>query len=110
MKNNIERLLDRAEELGWSITKKGDYQIGKFSPAGQDFSIYIEANDDPDLFVDNIYEKYENFDVSEETYLWLDESGHGKNGAPYDIMDLYNDMVECKKMILELHYELAILQ
>ena len=39
-------------------------------------------------------------------YLWLDETGHGRNGAPYDMIDIYNDMLECESIIEELIEEL----
>lgn len=51
----------------------------------------------------NIESTYSDFDVSEETYLWLDHSGHGQNGAPYDMRDCYNDMEACKGTIYELY-------
>ena len=38
-----------------------------------------------------------------ETYLWLDSDGHGKNGAPYDMKDLYEDMEACREIIYELY-------
>ena len=50
---------------------------------------------------DEIITYYENFDVSEEAYYWLDDSGHGKNGAPYDMKDVYEDMEECKEFIYD---------
>lgn len=37
------------------------------------------------------------FDVSYETYLWLDECGHGKNGAPYDMKDVYENVLQNNK-------------
>jgi len=106
MKNNIERLLDRAEDLGWSIEKENGnlYRLAKFSPEGQDFSFQVDIEDDS--FIENMYKAYENFDVSEETYLWLDESGHGMNGSPWDMKDLYNDMECCEAMMLDLYTEL----
>lgn len=104
----IQMLFDKAEELGWSRYHFNDniYDFGKYSNAGQDFSITIDTEGDPALFLNNIYERYSNFDVSEEAALWLDESGHGKNGAPYDMKDVYEDMEECRDNILELHSEL----
>lgn len=30
--------------------------------------------------------------MSYETYLWLDSNGHGKNDAPYDMKDVYEDV------------------
>ncbi len=56
-------------------------------------------NDDLDSLVGNIKEYYDNFDVDEEAYLWLDETGHGKNGAPYRMKDVVKDMEEAEKMI-----------
>ena len=38
----------------------------------------------------------------EEAYIWLDDSGHGKNGAPHDMKDVYEDMEACKSMLGEL--------
>lgn len=104
----VQMLFDKAEELGWSTYHCNDnvYEFGKNSRAGQDFNITIDTEGDPALFLDNIYERYSNFDVSEEAALWLDESGHGKNGAPYDMKDVYEDMEECRDNILELHSEL----
>lgn len=107
MKKDIRELIEVAEELGWSITEEGEnqYLFSKFSPAGQDFNISVDGEDAEEL-IDNIYEVYTNFDVSEEAYLWLDETGHGTNGAPYDMRDLYNDMEACEQMILDLYNEL----
>lgn len=31
---------------------------------------------------------YESYDPDYETYLWIGEDGHGKNGAPYHIKDI----------------------
>lgn len=56
-------------------------------------------DDDLDSLVGNIKEYYDNFDVDEEAYLWLDETGHGKNGAPYRMKDVVKDMEEAEKMI-----------
>lgn len=42
------------------------------------------------------------YDVSEQTMLWLDEFGHGKNGAPYDMKDVYEDFEWVKNRILTL--------
>ncbi|QST03109.1 hypothetical protein IMZ31_20100 (plasmid) [Pontibacillus sp. ALD_SL1] len=104
----MEQLIQKIEELGWSVNKEGDheYLLGKFSPAGQDFSISVEGEDAEEL-VDSIREAYENFDVSYETYLWLDHTGHGKNGAPYHMKDLLEDMETCEAMIQELHNQLT---
>lgn len=114
MKKDINRMIERAEELGWTVTDEGDsqytdgdnqYMFSKHSPEGQDFSITVEGDNAEDI-VDNIYEAYMDFDVSYETYMWLDDTGHGKNGSPYDMRDLYDDMEACEQMILDLYGEL----
>ena len=39
------------------------------------------------------------YDVSYETYLWLDNTGHGKNGAPYELEDILEDIKACEQYI-----------
>mgnify|MGYP006886105311 FL=1 len=56
-------------------------------------------DDDLNSLIGNIKEYYDNFDVDSEAYLWLDETGHGKNGAPYRMKDVVKDMEEAEKMI-----------
>ncbi len=107
MKKEIKTLIEKIEDQGWSVSEDGEnqYMLSQYSPAGQDFNTRIEGETADDL-INDLYERYENFDVSEEAYLWLDDTGHGKNGAPYDMRDLYNDMEECEQMILNLYNEL----
>lgn len=99
-----EKLLDRIRADGWHVSDYGDntFYFSKCSPAGQDFGFEVEG-DDIEEIMDNIYKYYDDFDPSYEAYLWLDETGHGRNGAPYDMKDLYEDMEACQDMILELH-------
>lgn len=108
MNVEIQKLMLKIEILGWSVNNEGDneYRLGKFSPKGQDFSIMIEGEDTESL-IGSIYQAYENYDVSEETYLWLDNTGHGTNGAPYQLRDVLEDMEYCEQMILDLYNELT---
>lgn len=101
----IQMLFEKAQELGWTVSHEDEniYLFGKYSSAGQDFNILIDTEADPTLFLNNLYERYSDFDISEEAYLWLDDTGHGKNGAPYDMKDVYEDMEECRDNILELY-------
>lgn len=78
------------------------YLISKFSPCGQDCNASIDTENDVTRFVENIREYANDFDVSYETYLWLDDMGHGKNGAPYDMKDVYEDMQWWKDSLEEL--------
>lgn len=112
-KEVIDHIIEIAEQLDFSVhvTSEGskytlDFQ--KYSPAGQDFSFTIEIEtecDETDI-ADKINEYYENYDVSYETYIWLDNTGHGANGAPYEMIDVYNDMKECEQYIKELADEI----
>ena len=106
---DIEKLIEYIQRYNWWVQEEEvneDYtilMIGKYSPAGQDFSITVEAEENSVYsFLYNLFERYSDFDVSYETYLWLDGSGHGKDGAPYDMKDLYKDMEWCQEEILDL--------
>lgn len=106
--NNVMDLIIRcAETDGWNVDtetnharQKTEFTFSKYTPAGQDFSFSVTMQDDDlDSLIGNIKEYYDNFDVDEEAYLWLDETGHGKNGAPYRMKDVVEDMEEAEKMI-----------
>lgn len=80
--------------------------ISAFSPEGQDCNMEIGLDEDDTLttLADRVYGHYEDFDVSEETYLWLDNTGHGKNGAPYELEDLLNDMKWQENWMLDVYH------
>ena len=116
MNKKFEKIYEIAEREGWAVDysyndekeKEVFLSFYKDSPAGQDFyfQVYVPNEEDEDIFYDNvadaIYEYWEGFDVCYETYIWLDETGHGKNGAPNDMMDVYKDMKACEDMIHDL--------
>ena len=116
MNEKFEKIYEIAEREGWKVDsyyvdeKETNicFQFSKYSPAGQDFyfevSVPNEDNEDIvfDYFKNAIYKYWEGFDVCYETYIWLDETGHGRNGAPYDMKDLYEDMQACEDMIHDL--------
>lgn len=98
------------KEYDWSVTityysdvNVTAFDFRKYSPEGQDFLFEAEMQGtDVDSLLDEMNAKYDAFDCSHEAYLWLDESGHGKNGAPYDMKDVYEDMEACLEMMSEL--------
>lgn len=100
-----EKLIDLIENAGFVIREEGDdiLNFSRISPAGQDFDFSIDTENDLELFKNNIFVYDSTFDVSYETWLWLDDTGHGKNGAPYDMKDAYEDMEECEGYILQLY-------
>ena len=103
-----KEITEIAESLNFNITISEDVDVNisfaKTSSYGQDFNFEISVDKDASMF--GIWRKLEsyqnNFDVSSEAYLWLDERGHGKNGAPFEMIDVYNDMEECKGFVTEL--------
>lgn len=98
-----------AEELGWTVTwSKDDYgtkfvMFSNYSPEGQDFNVEFDYKNLIEI-KDKLREYYDSYDPSYEAYLWLGNDGHGKNGAPYEMIDVYNDMVACEEMIDKLAY------
>ena len=115
MDKKFEKIYEIAEREGWQVDcyyvnneTEVCFTFEKYSPAGQDFyfSVSVPNEEDEDTFYDNvadaIYTYWKDFDVCYETYIWLDETGHGRNGAPYDMKDLYEDTQACADMIHDL--------
>ena len=116
MDKKFGKIYEIAEREGWQVDSyyvdekeaTVSFSFEKYSPAGQDFyfEVSVPNKEDEDTFYENVAEaidKYwEGFDVCYETYIWLDETGHGRNGAPYDMKDLYEDTQACADMIHDL--------
>ena len=75
----------------------------KTAPNGLDFSFEVDIGDDINDFSRNINNTFMDYDVSYETYLWLDNTGHGKNGAPYELEDVLEDIKDCEQYINDAH-------
>lgn len=109
MKKEFQKIIELAKEKKWTLTIEEQEDVYTIflgtwkSPAGREFCIQVEA-EEHDIYnlLDNIEKYYEDFDVSYETYLWLDDTGHGHNGAPYDMKDLYEDTQACEDAIWDL--------
>lgn len=107
-KKQIEEV---AEKLGWTVEfsiNNGNKWIcfENCSPSGQDLIVefsYVNY----DQLVDEVEQRYINYDPSYEAYIWLDSDGHGKNGAPYEMGEVYEDMVACQGMIGNLYLALS---
>ena len=103
-----EKLIEKIEEHDFSVHEdENDYYFGKYSSEGQDFGFYIDKQSCLEDYASEILAYYNDYDPSEEASLWLDDTGHGTNGAPYRMIDVYNDMEECKSFIYEL-YEIIL--
>lgn len=107
-KKLYDRIVDVAEKNGWTVNVDDNIiEFGKHSPAGEDFSFTIEYNGDLDEFLNNFKDYYDNYDPDTETYKWLDEEGHGRNGAPYRMRDLLDDKEAIERMIEDLMISLG---
>lgn len=116
MDKKFEKIYEIAEREGWQVdysyTDEKETMVSflfeRYSPAGRDFYFEVSVPNEDDEYTlyynvaDAIADYWEGFDVSYETYLWLDETGHGKNGAPYDMEDVYEDTLYCSGMIHDL--------
>lgn len=103
----LKKSLGKAEHLGWSIKEDGCYYLlSRKSPAG--ISVIIEFSKPKNMkkFIENVFDAYQKYDVSCETMNWVDGTGHGRNGAPYELEDVLNEIKWCKNSIAELWYEL----
>ena len=49
--------------------------------------------------IEHLEDYYEDIDVDYETYIWLDQWGHGKNGAPYRLRAVLEDSEAIEKMV-----------
>ena len=100
--NYVEKMRPLFEKEDFTLTYNKDnmtYMFSKTSPAGQDFNFEVDIGCDIEDFLDIVDNYYQNFDVSYETYLWLDNTGHGKDNAPYEMEDVLEDMKVCEQYI-----------
>lgn len=86
------------ERLEWSVYECGDgsIELEKHSPAGEDFSICVGAEN----FVDNVKEYAASFDQEEHIEMWV-LARHTVSGVP-SIKELVKDAEDIDKMLKEL--------
>lgn len=96
MKKEFKQIVKLAKEIGWDTTidedKTENYSVFTFTlikPYQLDFDFTVEAeNNSMFSLLDNLAHYLSAYDVSEETYLYLDNQGHGKKGYPYDMEEV----------------------
>ena len=96
----FEKIIEKAENLGWNVAYLGhDICFENWTSAGQ--NLIFESNTEEMLMTLN--SSLLNFDIKEEANYWINEQGHGINGAPFFKKDILKDMREAKKMYKELY-------
>lgn len=106
---NLEELLDTAEEMGWSYriykedSDRAYVEMKKSSPAGGAFSIEVDFIEESEIisFLDDLYDVYTSFDVDE--YVDMYASQRGENGVPGTYRELLEDAESIEEMIKELY-------
>jgi hypothetical protein len=109
-----DRIIKVAERLDWSVEVTNDnqnlmtFEFSKRSLTGGDFRFEAILEDgDVEEFLNDILNYYWDYDVSYETYIWLGKDGHGVNGAPDDIKNIYEDREACIENVYALYCELC---
>ena len=72
--------------------------IGKCSPAGEDFFIYVPIQN----FAEKVEEYAQDFDVDEHVEMWLDARKSGFSGVPFTIRELLEDAESVRQMVNDL--------
>lgn len=94
-KKLLDALIDKAEELGWWVRVYDNcIDIGKASPAGEDFFFTVTNKDD---VVREVQEYASDFDPDEHAEMWVER--RGKNGVPNSIRTLIDDADAIQEMV-----------
>lgn len=102
-KKLMDALIDKAEELGWWSHIYDDcIEIGKASPAGEDF--FFTVNEKENL-VREVQDYATDFDADEHAEMWVES--RGKRGVPSSIRTLIDDADAIQEMLDELAAALA---
>jgi hypothetical protein len=92
------------ENCGWEISDVGDttIELGKYSPAGEDFSFTAEKEN----FIKSVKEYAAYFDIDEHIEMWIEARKSGMRGVP-STRELVKDAEDIDKMLQELAAALA---
>lgn len=99
MPDLLEALKRKAEELDWSWDESDDryVQISKYSPAGEDFFLVLNAGS----LVDEIRDWSNSFDTERHVHELLDAKDNGFRGVP-SLKTLVEDADAIQEMLEEL--------
>ena len=93
------RYIDVCERLGWSVTDDDDgtVELGKYSPAGEDFSICVSGEN----VVEEVKQYAASFDQDEHIEMWISARRSGTSGVP-STRELVKDAEDIDAMLKEL--------
>ena len=97
----IDKLIDAIEEEGWNINDcffgDNEWEINKYSPAGEDFSFIIEHEGNTNIAIRKIKEYAEDFDIDEHVEMWIG-ARHNVKGVPSASI-LVKDTIQIQEML-----------
>lgn len=114
---NVElsrEILDTLEQYDFSVLgieeekNKCIAELECFTPLGEDWLLIICFDGTDDGFTEAISERYDNFDVDEETSILIEH--RGENGIPSSVKALLEDAEWKKKTLEDLANDLMTLE
>lgn len=96
-----QKYRDVLEEQGWCVIDEAyddSVEIGKYSPAGEDFSTVVEV--DGDAFPDHVFDAAHEFDTEEHVEMLLEARRNGFSGVP-DMETLVEDADAIQNMLYD---------
>lgn len=111
LSNKIIRVIESNDFSINEVEKQGNdfyVEINQYTPLGEDWweTIWFDGTDEG--FIKAVRERYNGFDVDEETEIWIES--RGKNGAPSSIKALVKDAEWKESMLDKLADELEELE
>lgn len=109
---SVEELQKYIENKGWvisdcSFNEDIDWEISKYSPAGEDFCFNIQCSNEVEAAIKAISEYANSFDEEEHIKMWVNAKDIDNNrlNVP-SITELVKDAKAIKQMLIELLKEL----
>lgn len=87
------------ESLEWAVTEcdDGTVELEKYSPAGEDFIITVNAED----FAREVERYADDFDADDHIAMWIEAKKNGTAGVP-STRELVHDAEDIQEMLNEL--------
>lgn len=96
----LEKLKEIIIDNGFTIYGENEpmWELRQYTPAGEDWIVELEVNNDVNTLITSLKEYVDNFDVDEEVAIFIEM--RGTHGVPCSIRTLLED-AEWKEEILQ---------
>lgn len=106
--SSIDELKEAIENFGWNVYesefgRKGyvEWELSKYSPAGEDFSFLVTHQNNPTMAIKEIRDYAYNFDTEEHVGIHYEAKQNGTSGVP-SLRELVEDADAIQEMLDEL--------